>query len=359
MHVPKKLFTRLGLRSASPTDLVPVLDKHFDRIEKHNSGEEKLAEEELMNSSTKVSETLGAMKFMLYGDADNEPKDENRKKLTSLLHESGLLLRIILKLRTFDFEGKKDAAAVINHIVRRSENNGTRNYLIKNMRAIQKSLVAGYNDQGSALQSGAVLQEFAKQEVLVEALLKESGEDNIILQVMEYGDRRNFDIMSDAFTSLKYLTTRHKTVLAKWIEENYDLFFKKFNLLISSKNYVTRRQSLKLLGEILLEKKNFKVMMNYINNRENLQLMMTMLKDKSKAIQFETFHVFKVFVANPKKPYSVQLVLWNNKKRLIEYLSAFQPEREDQQFIDEKNLVIKKIKDIDRPVESVEEKIKE
>jgi len=353
----KKLFTKLGLRSASPTDLVAGLEKHFDRLEKHKSGDEKLNDEDFVNSTSKVSETLGAMKFMLYGDADHEPKDENRKRLTILLYQTGLLVKLIIKLRTFDFEGKKDSAAVVNHIVRRAEHNGTKDYLINNMRAIQRSLLAGYNDPESALPSGTVLQEIAKQAVLTEALLREKGEDNIIFQVMEYGDRRNFDIMSDAFTSLKLLTTRHKSLLAKWFEENYDPFFKKFNSLISSKNYVTRRQSLRLLGEILLERSNFNVMMKYIIDRENLKLMMTMLKDKSKAIQFEAFHVFKVFVVNPKQPYEVKLVLWNNKKRLIQYLDTFQSEREDQQFVDEKNLVIKKMNEIQKPLEELDEKL--
>merc|ERR1719317_546860 len=280
---------------------------------------------------------------MLYGDADNEPKDEKRKKLTTELHKSGVLLKIILRLRTFDFEGKKDGAAVANHIVRRTQQNDTKGYLIKHMPDIQKSLIAGYDSPESALPSGSILQEIAKQEVLVEALLSARGDKNVIFQVMGYGDRRNFDIMSDAFTTLKLLTTRHKVLLSKWLQQNYDVFFKKFNSLISSKNYVTRRQSLRLLGEILLERSNFNVMMKYIDDRENLKLMMTMLKDKSKAIQFEAFHVFKVFVVNPKQPYSVKLVLWNNKKRLIEYLHTFQADREDQQFIDEKNLVIAKM----------------
>merc|ERR1719320_2262957 len=158
--------------------------------------------------------------------------------------------------------------------------------------------------------------------------------------------------MSDAFTSLKYLTTRNKPRLAKWLLENYDSFFKKFNSLITSSNAVTRRQSLKLLGEILIENRiNFEIMMKYIQTRENLQLMMKCLKNESKAIQFEAFHIFKVFVVNPKKPYSIQLILWNNKKRLISYLESFQLERDEQQFIEDRNLVIKNMEAVERPVD--------
>jgi hypothetical protein len=61
-----------------------------------------------------------------------------------------------------------------------------------------------------------------------------------------------------------------------------------------SNNYVTKRQSLKLLGEILLDRANFNVMTRYISNEANLKMMMNLLRDKSKNIQFEAFHVFKV-----------------------------------------------------------------
>ena len=61
-----------------------------------------------------------------------------------------------------------------------------------------------------------------------------------------------------------------------------------------SSNYVTKRQSLKLLGEILLDRANFNVMTRYIANEANLKMMMNLLRDKSKNIQFEAFHVFKV-----------------------------------------------------------------
>ena len=57
---------------------------------------------------------------------------------------------------------------------------------------------------------------------------------------------------------------------------------------------MTKRQSLKLLGEILLDRANFAVMTRYIANDANLKMMMNLLRDKSKNIQFEAFHVFKV-----------------------------------------------------------------
>ena len=51
---------------------------------------------------------------------------------------------------------------------------------------------------------------------------------------------------------------------------------------------------MQLLGELLLERSNLKVMVRYVADEENLKLMMNLLKDQSRSIQFEAFHVFKV-----------------------------------------------------------------
>ena len=55
-----------------------------------------------------------------------------------------------------------------------------------------------------------------------------------------------------------------------------------------------RRIVPQLLGEVLLDRTNFNIMTRYIADPENLKLIMIALKDRSKHIQFEAFHVFKV-----------------------------------------------------------------
>jgi calcium binding protein 39 len=99
--------------------------------------------------------------------------------------------------------------------------------------------------------------------------------------------------------------------------------------------------------------------------------MMIMLKDKSRNIQFEAFHVFKVkllssfsntminitflikfkkkkvFVANPNKPKPITDILLRNKEKLNEFLSGFHSDRnDDEQFNDEKAYLIKQIKEL-------------
>jgi hypothetical protein len=67
-----------------------------------------------------------------------------------------------------------------------------------------------------------------------------------------------------------------------------------YTAMMTSENYVLKRQSLKLLSEFLLDRENFRVMMRYISDKANMKTIMMMLRHKQPNIQFEAFHVFKV-----------------------------------------------------------------
>jgi len=163
----------------------------------------------------------------------------------------------------------------------------------------------------------------------------------------DYVELTTFEIASDAFATFKALLTIHKKQVAEYLEKNYDSFFERYMVLLTSGNYVTKRLSLKLLGEILLERANFHVMTRYISSSDNLKLIMNLLRDTSKSIQFEAFHVFKVFVANPNKVKSVADILRKNQERLMVFLANFQSERtDDEQFSDEKAFLIKQIQEL-------------
>ena len=104
---------------------------------------------------------------------------------------------------------------------------------------------------------------------------------------------KNFEVASDAFELLKALLIGHCALAANFIGANYATFVSHYNQLLQSENYVTCRESLRLLGELLLERANFSTMMKYISDRENLKVLMSLLRSKKTRIQIEAFHVFK------------------------------------------------------------------
>lgn len=104
---------------------------------------------------------------------------------------------------------------------------------------------------------------------------------------------KSFEVASDAFELLKGLLMGHCTLAAGFIQAHYAVFVQHYNKLLQSENYVTCRESLRLLGELLLERANFCTMMKYISDRENLKVLMILLRSRKAKIQLEAFHVFK------------------------------------------------------------------
>ncbi|KAL1434733.1 hypothetical protein MTO96_011433 [Rhipicephalus appendiculatus] len=330
-----------GKSQKSPYELVKVLREAVLALERGDKKAEKAQED--------VSKHLVMMKNMLYGTCDTEPQtDIVVAQLAQELYNTNLLLLLVQNLSKIDFEGKKDVAQIFNNILRRQI--GTRSPTVDYICTkpdILFTLIQGYEKQDIALNCGTMLRECARYEALAKIILYSDEFYNFF----KYVEVSTFDIASDAFSTFKELLTRHKMVCAEFLEQHYDKVFSHYQNLLNSENYVTRRQSLKLLGELLLDRHNFSIMTRYISNPENLKLMMNMLKEKSRNIQFEAFHVFKVFVANPNKPKPILDILLRNKDKLVDFLSKFHTDRsDDEQFNDEKAYLIKQIREL-KPLE--------
>ncbi|XP_040163912.1 protein Mo25-like [Anopheles arabiensis] len=326
-----------GKSQKSPQELVKSLKEAVNALERGDKKAEKAQED--------VSKNLVSIKNMLCGTADAEPQTEIViSQLAHELYSTDLLLLLIQNLNRIDFEGKKDVAHIFNNVIRRQI--GTRLPTVEYICTkpeILFTLMAGYEHQEIALNCGIMLRECARHEALAKIMLHSEEFFNFF----RYVEVSTFDIASDAFSTFKELLTRHKLLSAEFLEQNYDKVFSRYEALLNSENYVTRRQSLKLLGELLLDRHNFTVMTKYISNPDNLKLMMNMLKETSRNIQFEAFHVFKVFVANPNKPKPIMDILLRNQEKLVDFLTRFHTDRsEDEQFNDEKAYLIMQIKEL-------------
>ncbi|KAK2646845.1 hypothetical protein Ddye_022040 [Dipteronia dyeriana] len=143
---------------------------------------------------------------------------------------------------------------------------------------------------------------------------------------------------------------RHETLVSEYLTGHYDEFFDVYEKLLTSPNYVTRQQSLKLHSDFLLEFPNSHIMKRYISKVRYLKVMMTLLKGSSKNIQNSAFHIFKVFVANPNKPREVKVILARNHEKLLQLLRNLSAGKgaDDEQFEEEKELIIAEIERVSR-----------
>lgn len=305
-----------GKGKGKSSDIVKSIKDALNAINKEKVKIEKVSEE--------ISKNLILMKQVFYGDGESEPNQDQITQLANDIYGADLIPLLISNMSKLEFEAKKDLVTVFNFLLRRQvgARHPTVEYIVRNP-SIIKTLIEGYENPDITLNCGAMLRECVRHVSIATLVL---NSDDFYL-FFDYVELPNFDIASDAFATFKDILTIHKKEVAEFFEQNYDKFFEKYTDLLHSDNYVTKRQSLKLLGELLLDKANFNIMTKYISHASNLKLMMNLLRDKSKSIQFEAFHVFKVFVANPNKPEPIAEILIKNKEKLLKFLSKFHNDR--------------------------------
>ncbi|GAB1605291.1 protein Mo25-like [Argonauta hians] len=329
-----------GKSPKSPQELIKSLRDAMLSLSKEPGRGDKKTDK----ASEEVSKNLNIIRNMLYGSGDQEPHAELVAQLAQEMYNSSMFLILIRNLNKIDFEGRKDVVAIFNNLLRRQigSRSPTVEYICTRPEILFE-LIKGYDQQEIALNCGMMLRECCRYEPLAKIMLYSDE----FYKFFHYVEMSTFDIASDAFSTFKELLTKHKMLSAEFLENNYDKVFETYQRLLNSENYVTRRQALKLLGELLLDRHNFTIMTRYITNPDNLKLMMNMLREKSRNIQFEAFHVFKVFVANPNKPKAILDILLRNKEKLVDFLTKFHTDRsEDEQFNDEKAYLIKQIKEL-------------
>lgn len=326
-----------GGKHKTPSELVKLVREGLNVLTSPEAKDEKKSQKALDD----VSRSLSAMKSLL---CEQDSQAEAIANLAQAIYTDAMLLQLIEGLGKIDFESRKDVVLIFNNLLRRQIGSRlpTVEYICHH-REILTALMTGYKNQELALNCGVMLRECFRHEDLARIIMYS---DEFYL-FFEYVEVPTFDISSDAFSTFKELLTRNRVMSAEFLDANYDKFFTHYQNLLNSDNYVTRRQALKLLGELLLERHYFTIMTRYVSQPENLKTMMNMLRESSRNIQFEAFHVFKVFVANPDKPRAIQEILLRNRDRLVEFLTKFHTDRsDDEQFNDEKAYLIKQIKDM-------------
>ena len=218
------------------------------------------------------------------------PKPQEIDSLSEELIAQDSLASILAVLSEVAFEARKDFVTVFNNVLRKEKGGKliTVDYIVAH-NAIIDMLIDGLDDQDVAFPCGLILRECLKYEEIGKIVLLGPR----FYEFFGFVQCPQFDVASDAFLTLKEVLTKHKQLVATFLENNYDEFFEHYDKLLHSENYVTKRQSLKLLGELLLDRANFNIMTRYISDKENLKLMMNLLRANSKNIQYESFHVFK------------------------------------------------------------------
>ncbi|KAF6224339.1 hypothetical protein HO133_010916 [Letharia lupina] len=331
----------------------------------------------LQKTEEEVAKLLAQMKLVLTGTQETDSNPESVLQLITSMIQEDFLYVLACSIHLLSFESRKDSQAIFSYVLRfrppgsTAEDSPALSYVINDRPEVVIELCRGYNNKESAMPCGAVLREVLKHELIVSIILYDQSLENqldtkiddiayldvpqsgdgVFWKFFDWIDGGAFEVSADAFTTFRDILTKHKPQVSQYLMTNFDLFFKRYNtILVESSSYVTKRQSIKLLGEILLDRANYNVMTAYVDRGDHLKLCMNLLRDDRKMVQYEGFHVFKVFVANPHKSDAVKRILTQNRERLLRFLPGFLADRtEDEQFTDEKSFLIRQIETLPPP----------
>ncbi|XRB14530.1 calcium binding protein 39 [Pseudoscourfieldia marina] len=279
-------------------------------------------------SSTKdldeLTERLAALRKAMTPTAGDAKEEETARTVATEASAPGvdLLAALVAMLPRVPFEGKKDAAAIFQGLMRTTDANGKCHALahVVARGGMLASIAEKYDAPDEALHAGCMLKECVRHEELAQMALTD---EEVMDRLFTHADDAHFDVASYAFGCLADLLTRFPAVVASTLGSKCDFFTKRLNVLIASENYVTRRQSLRLLARTLQTPANLKPFTApYVSDVSNLVLCMEALRDSSKSIQGEAFHVVKIFIANPVKPPDISAVLTANQPKLLRLLKS-------------------------------------
>ncbi|KAG6750125.1 hypothetical protein POTOM_047206 [Populus tomentosa] len=322
-------------------DLLIFLDQNTETRERKR--EEKMSE---------LGKQILEIRIVLFGNGQAEPNPDACAHLAREFFKHDTFRLLVVCLPKLDLGARQNATHVLANLQRQRVGGRliASEYLENNL-DLMDVLLPGYEDGDIALTYGAISRECIRHQIVARftfcswsVLLVFRDNGGLIIVEMKAGifccrklryvlgseymkkfftyiQIPHYDIASDAQSTFKELLTRHRSTVAEFLSANYDW----------------------LLGYMLLDRSNSAVMVRYVSSLENMRILMNLFRDSNKTIQLDTFHVFKLFVANKKKPPEIISVLVTNRSKLLRFLGDFSIDKEDEHFEADKAEVIKEI----------------
>lgn len=284
------------------------------------------------------------MQNFLFGKGDREPILEECEELAKEIIENHVVIQVLLAFPKLSFEERKSFTLVFCTLLNRDHYKFSSSYMTSLEGCdILQCIITCCGEQSLSINAGTMLRECIKIRSIHQLLL--SRPSLIEPLFTQYAFDPNFDVCSDVFQSIRDLLRKNKQIVSSALRPSKPLYNQLFSwiyALLESENYVITRIVLHLLGEFLIDKSNFEIMLHFIKSEENLKIFMILLCSQYPSIQFDAFNVFKIFVANPDKSAEVRRILVSNRQALVEFIGSLLPEKEenDDVFAEEKKLVV-------------------
>ncbi|GME71818.1 unnamed protein product [Ambrosiozyma monospora] len=258
----------------TPAELIRAMNEQITKMDTAN--DKKKAQDEVTrylisvkaivnggpyDSSSNSSGSLNSSSISI-NDHNHSPQPQP-DQLAQLAHEvytTDSLVLLISNLSNIEFDSRKIVVLLFNSLLRRKIGNRspTIDYLLQRNQ-ILTMLMKGTANPEISIHTTGMLKEAIKYEQVAHFLLF----DNVFWKCFDYCQSDSFEISTDAFSILIDLLTLHKEVSSQFFQEHKLKFIDYINRLITSKSYVTKREAIRLLAQLILSKSNYHLMAAY------------------------------------------------------------------------------------------------
>lgn len=266
--------------------------------------------------------------------------------------EADKVNRIFIDLDAFEKESKKQIIEIFSELFNmKSDPNPLAEGLASDAHRTIEAILDKFESSTNSTYYANILKMMSSKPELIKYFL-----DVKIFQVLaNYASNSVFDISSEALTVfIEILFSENKKVqrevsnfLNEYKAEMMEIFLDLFN----QDNYLAKREGMKMLYDLLLNKDYNREFADYfITEKEHLKFTMTSLNDESTPIQTEAFLLLLVFLQAPteKRGPKVNDTLRKNKDQLIEFVQHFMEEKgkDDESLKAKKDIAIAALKDM-------------
>lgn len=319
----------------TPPEMVKALNDQaakFDHITDAN----------LKRNQDECSRFLKQIRGVLEGDEDTTPQPDQIALLALEIYATDCLYTMLVNMRHLDFDARKDVSCIFLALLREKSGHKspTVEYLLHRKPEIFKILLKAPEHPDLCLELSHILRDCLKFEEITRYIL----ESSYYWKLFDHVQLNVFEVATVAFNTLHMLLTLHKQLSLRFLDKNYEVFIAYVNKLIQSPNYVTKRQTLRLLSTLVMTRANQEFLNKYFDDPKNLRVIMLVLNDKLKNLQLQAFDILKYFVVKPKKSVRVLDVFIKNRQNFIDFFSAYDiSSHQNENLVEERDFILTEI----------------
>jgi len=281
-----------------------------------------------------INKNFGRMTEILYKKKEGEEASSRALQLVTEISHTDFIMLGLRTLIHLPVEQRKQFTIIFTGSI--AHQTGSEYpiaiYVQRNPEALD-ILLHFYDHPELAVSAGEMLRLCAHHQSLAKQLLAQNRLDILF----SYFAVPHFDVSADSFATFRELVL-YSPQSEEFLSSNIKYIVDKLHSTLDPNNYAACRQTLKLIGEIIVQSASFQD--SYLTEEKNLIQMMKLMASTYKNISMEAFHVFKLFVAKEEKPEPVIRILKANSQRLIDFIKDLLEGIEDSELQREKEFLI-------------------